>query len=39
MLFKEIIDVYFENLTKPINAVFGQNAELFIVKLGEYIYI
>jgi hypothetical protein len=34
MLFKEIITVYSENHTKPINKHFGQNAELLILKAG-----
>jgi hypothetical protein len=34
MLFKEIITVYSENRTKPINALCEQNAELLIVKAG-----
>jgi hypothetical protein len=34
MLFKEIIAVYWENHTKPINALCGHNAELLIVKAG-----
>jgi hypothetical protein len=34
MPFKEIIAVYFENHTKPINKFRGQNAELFIIKAG-----
>lgn len=32
MLFGEIIAVYFENYTKPINTFDGQNAELLTVK-------
>jgi hypothetical protein len=32
MLFKEIIAIYSENLTKPINALRGHNAELVNVK-------
>jgi hypothetical protein len=27
MLFREIIDVYYENHRKPINALYGQNSE------------
>jgi hypothetical protein len=34
MLFREIIAVYSETHTKYINALFGQNAELLIVKTG-----
>jgi hypothetical protein len=34
MLFREIIVVYSENYTKPINTLHGQNAELLIVKAG-----
>jgi hypothetical protein len=34
MLFGEIITVYFENHTKPINKFCGQNAELIIAKAG-----
>jgi hypothetical protein len=34
MLFKEIIAVYNENHTKPINAFYEQNAELLNVKAG-----
>jgi uncharacterized protein YktB (UPF0637 family) len=33
-LFKEIIAVYTENYTEPINTLCGQNAELLIVKAG-----
>jgi hypothetical protein len=32
MLFEEIITVYSENHTKPINTLCGQNAMLLIVK-------
>jgi hypothetical protein len=32
MQFKEIISVYSEKNTKPVNANYGQNAELLIVK-------
>jgi hypothetical protein len=32
MLFKEIISVYTENHTKPINTSSGQNEELLTVK-------
>jgi hypothetical protein len=35
MLFEEIIDVYSENHTKPMNTFRGQNAELSIVKAGD----
>jgi hypothetical protein len=34
MPFKEIIDVYSENHTKPINTLCEQNAELWSVKTG-----
>jgi hypothetical protein len=35
MLFKEIIAVYSENHTKPLNTLCGQNAELLvIIKVG-----
>jgi hypothetical protein len=34
MLFKEIIAVYSENHTKPINTLCGQNADLLIIKSG-----
>jgi hypothetical protein len=34
MLFREIIAVYSENHTKPINTLRGQNAELLNVKVG-----
>jgi hypothetical protein len=34
MLFKEIITVYSENHTKPINIHSRQNAELLNVKIG-----
>jgi hypothetical protein len=34
MLFKEIIPVYTENHTKPINKLRWQNAELVIIKAG-----
>jgi hypothetical protein len=34
MLSKEMIAVYFENHTKPINTLCGQNVELLIVKAG-----
>jgi hypothetical protein len=33
-LFEEIIAVYNENHTKPINTLCGQNAEILIVKGG-----
>jgi hypothetical protein len=31
MVFKEIIDVYSENHTKPLNTLCGQNAKLLII--------
>jgi hypothetical protein len=34
MLFREIIIVYSENHTKPMNTLCGQNAELLIIKVG-----
>jgi hypothetical protein len=34
MLFREIIAVYSENHTKPIDTLCGNNAELLIVKAG-----
>jgi hypothetical protein len=34
MLFKEIIAVYCDNHTKPINTLCGQNEELQIVTTG-----
>jgi hypothetical protein len=34
MLFREIIAVYTENYTKPVNVFRDQNAELFIVEAG-----
>jgi hypothetical protein len=33
ILFREIIAVYFENHTKQINTLCGQNEELLIVKV------
>jgi hypothetical protein len=33
-LFKEIIAVYSENYTKPINALRGKNAQLLNIKAG-----
>jgi hypothetical protein len=33
--FKEIIRVYSDNHTKPVNTLCGQNAELFLVKAGS----
>jgi hypothetical protein len=33
MLFKEIIAVYYENHVKPINRLFGQNAEVLNVEV------
>jgi hypothetical protein len=38
MLFKEIIAVYSENHTKPINTLCRQNAELYIVAGCIYSY-
>lgn len=39
MLFKELIDIYSKNHTKPINALCVQNKYLIIVKLcGVYFY-
>jgi hypothetical protein len=35
MLFTETISVYSENHTKPTSTLFGQNAELLIVKADE----
>jgi hypothetical protein len=35
VLFREIIAVYSENHTKPINTLCGQNAELCIIKVGD----
>jgi hypothetical protein len=37
MLYREIIAVYFENDTKPINTLCGQNVELLMVKKVEHI--
>jgi hypothetical protein len=38
-LFKELIAVYAENRTEPINTLLGQNAELLIIKGGgRYSY-
>jgi hypothetical protein len=38
-LFKEIISVYSENHTKPLNILYGQNAELSTLKAGgTYTY-
>jgi hypothetical protein len=38
-LFKEIISVYSDNLTKPLNTLCGQNAELSTLKTGgTYTY-
>jgi hypothetical protein len=37
MLFLEIIAVYSENRTKLINVLYGQNAELLIVKWVVHI--
>jgi hypothetical protein len=34
MVFEEIIAVYCEKRTKPMNTLCGQNAELMIVKAG-----
>jgi hypothetical protein len=33
-LFKEVIAVYSENHTKPINTLCGQNVELLFIKAG-----
>jgi hypothetical protein len=39
MLFKEIIAVYSENHTKPINTLCGQNIELLNLKVhGAHSY-
>jgi hypothetical protein len=39
MLFREIIDVYSEKHAKPINTLYGLNAELLNVKaVGTYSY-
>jgi hypothetical protein len=39
MLFKEVISVYSENNTKPINTLSWQNAKLLIAKVdGTYNY-
>jgi hypothetical protein len=38
MLFKEIIDIYCENHTKPISALCGNNAEWVVVAGGAYNY-
>jgi hypothetical protein len=39
VLFREIIAVYSETHTKPINTFCGQGVELVIVKAGgTYIY-
>jgi hypothetical protein len=35
MIFREIIAFYFENHTKPINILCGQNADLLNVKVGK----
>jgi hypothetical protein len=34
VLSKEIIAVFYENHTKPVNPLCGQKAELLIVKTG-----
>jgi hypothetical protein len=34
MLIKEITAVYYENHRKPMNTIYGQNAELLNVKAG-----
>jgi hypothetical protein len=34
MLFREIIHVYYENHTKPINLLCGQNTDVSIVNAG-----
>jgi hypothetical protein len=36
MLFKEIVAVYSQNHTKPINTPHEQNAQLFIEAGGTY---
>jgi hypothetical protein len=33
-LFKDMIDVYNENHTKPINTLCGQNAKSLVIKSG-----
>jgi hypothetical protein len=39
MLFREIIAIYFQNLSKLTNSLRGQNAELLNVKAnGAYSY-
>jgi hypothetical protein len=39
ILFREIIAVYSDNHTKPINAICGQNAKIPTVKAGgTYTY-
>jgi hypothetical protein len=39
MLFKEIIVIYSENLTKPINTLCGKKAEMLNVKaIGTHDY-
>jgi hypothetical protein len=35
MLFREIIAVYSDNYTKSKNTLWGQNAEISNVKVGE----
>jgi hypothetical protein len=34
MPFREMIAVYYENLTKQINTICGSNVDLFIVREG-----
>jgi hypothetical protein len=39
MLFREIIAVYSDNHTNPMNILCGQNAQLFDIKVdGMYSY-
>jgi hypothetical protein len=35
MLLREIITVYSENRTKPLNMLCGQNARVLIIKAGD----
>jgi hypothetical protein len=37
VLFEEIIAVYSENLTKPVNTLCGQNAELLALKVVVHV--
>jgi hypothetical protein len=39
MLFKEMIAVYYENRTKPMNTFCGQNAELLTIKARGTVHI